>query len=528
MVRRFLAAVALAAMATTTMPTSAQAAWQEAQSDHFVIYGNTSESNLRRFSEQLERYHSAMALVTGVQVSLPSPSNRVTVFIVGNEDAVRKLYGGGSKFVSGFYKARAGGSLAVVPSVESAQSGGDPNFSMIVLLHEYAHHFLISSSGVAAPRWSSEGAAEFFASAAFGGDGSVSLGRAAQHRGYELMQARDVTVTDLLDPDHYEKRRGKSKEYDAFYGRAWLLYHYLTFAEKRKGQLTAYHKAVAAGKSSPEAGVAAFGDLTVLDKEIDAYLRKNKFTYLKLAPAMLSAPKVTLRPLRPGEVAALPVRVRSQVGVDGDSAPLVLKDARAIAARFPDEAAVEAALAEAEFDAGNDAEAMAAADVAIKADPGQANAYLQKGYAQMRMAERSGDSAGFRKARETFLALNAIENDHPLPLLNFYLSFVKQGRKPTVNAVEALQRATVVAPFDFGLRMTLAMQLVRDGRRDEALLHLGPIANNPHGGSLAEAARRQIERLKASAGYRGEDSADTAGTTGKEGPSRVGRPDIHP
>ena len=133
------------------------------------------------------------------------------------------------------------------------------------------------------------------------------------------------------------------------------------------------------------------------------------------------------------------------------------------------------------------------------------------------------DVAVVHQARETFLALNAIENDHPLPLHNFYLSFVKQGRKPTVNAVEALQRATQVAPFDFGLRMTLAMQLARDGRRDEALLHLGPIANNPHGGSLAEAARRQIERLKASAAYRGDGAGDGNVSSGKDGPSGIQR-----
>lgn len=520
MVRRFLAAaVALAALATP-----AHAEWQEAQSDHFVIYGNTSQSNLRRFSEQLERYHSAMSVATGVQVPLPSPSNRVTVFIVGSEDTVRKLYSGNSKFVAGFYKARAGGSLAVVPSVQSARAGEDPNFSMVVLLHEYAHHFLISNSGAAAPRWSSEGAAEFFASAAFGGDGSVSLGLPANHRGYELMEARDVSVTDLLDPDHYEKRRGKSKGYDAFYGRAWLLYHYLSFSPARKGQLSAYHKAVTAGKSSPEAGAAVFGDLTALDKETDAYLRKNKFSYVKLAASMLTVPKVTLRVLRPGEAAIMPIRVRSQVGVDGDSAPLVLKDARAIAARFPEDAAVKAALAEAEFDAGNDDEAIAAADMAIKVDPKQANAYTQKGYAQLRKADQTGDAAAYRQARATFLALNAIENDHPLPLLHFYLTFVKQGRKPTANAVQALERASVVAPFDLGLRMTLAMQLVRDGRGEEALIHLGPIANNPHGGSLAAAARRQIERLKASTAYRGEGSEDSVIASGKEGPSGMRRP----
>lgn len=506
--RRILAAAALALLSTPV-----RAEWQEAQSDHFVIYGNTSASNMRRFSEQLERYHSAMAIVTGVNQALPSPSNRVTVFVVGDESTVRKLYGEKSSFIAGFYKARAGGSLAVVPSVDAAQNSSDPQFSLIVLLHEYAHHFLISASGVASPRWSSEGAAEFFASAAFGGDGSVSLGRAAQHRGAELVLARDVTVNDLLDPEAYEKRRGKSKAYDAFYGRAWLLYHYLTFDEKRRGQLTAYHKAVNAGQSSPEAGRAVFGDLAVLEKEVDAYLRRNKFTYLKLAPAALSTPKVTLRPLRPGEVAIMPVRVRSQVGVDGDSAPLVLKDARAVAAKFPGDAAVQAALAEAEFDAGNDDGAIAAANAAIKADPAQANAYLQKGYALMRKAEQSGDAKLFAEARATFLALNRLENDHPLPLYNFYTSFVRQGRQPTANAVDALRRASMVAPFDFGLRMTLAMQLAREGKKDEALLNLGPIANNPHGGSLAEAARRQIERLKAGAPADATDDGEGGGDT---------------
>ena len=69
--------------------------------------------------------------------------------------------------------------------------------------------------------------------------------------------------------------------------------------------------------------------------------------------------------------------------------------------------------------------------------------------------------------------------------------------------------------------VSLAMQLVRDGKRDEALLHLAPIANNPHGGSLAEAAKRQMERLKAGDLSGGDGEEPLSGT---EAPSGMGRP----
>ena len=79
--------------------------------------------------------------------------------------------------------------------------GAELDFSMIVLLHEYAHHFLISSSSFALPRWLSEGQAEFFASASFERDGTVGLGRPAFHRAGELFYGTDVKAVDLLDPE---------------------------------------------------------------------------------------------------------------------------------------------------------------------------------------------------------------------------------------------------------------------------------------------------------------------------------------
>jgi tetratricopeptide (TPR) repeat protein len=486
---------------------TAHAEWMEASSDHFVVYGDTSERNLRRFAEQMERFDAAMSAVTGTPRSKPSKSARVTIFMVGSDDALRDLYGqndtaGGlsARYVAGFYSPRIEGPVAFVPDVVAAK-GGNLDFSMIILLHEYAHHFNFSNSRFPAPRWINEGSAEFFASAGFGQDGSVTLGRPASHRARELtgIEAADVTVTDLVDPDHYERRtKGKSPGYDAFYGRSWLLFHYLTFEPSRKGQLTAYIRSLAAGKPSREAAETVFGDLAKLDKELDVYMRRSSLLTVKLKPELLSAGEIAVRTLRPGEVAAMPVVMRSKRGVGSQAvADKILADAQAVAARFPADAAVLAALAEAEYDAGNHDAAVAAADRALAIDPSLVNAHIQKGYALFSKARQDGKAESMRAAQDAFLALNRLEIDHPVPLVYFYQSLVAGGGKPTDNAVAALERASALAPYSREISMMLAHRYLDDGEVADARAALLPVAYNPHGGDLAARLRDFLSRLDA-------------------------------
>jgi hypothetical protein len=226
--------------------------------------------------------------------------------------------------------------------------------------------------------------------------------------------------------------------------------------------------------------------------------------YLKLPPTMIRAAPVTLRRLREGEAAIMPVVVRSRRGVDREQAREVAVEAREIASRYPDDAAVQAALAEAEFDAGDDAAAIAAADRALAIDRTRTNAYVQKGYALFKEAEKGGDPAAFRKARAPFVALNRLENDNPLALVYYYRSFLQSGAPPPKLAVDGLKRAADLAPFDLGLRMTLAMQELRDGERERAKANLRPVAYNPHAGGLADLARQAMERIDSDASWRGE------------------------
>ncbi len=487
MIRAFLAFALCAGMAVP-----AQADWHEASSEHFVVYADDSAKDVQRFAEMLERYHAAMSLITGRSTEPPSPSNRVTIFAVGSDRQIRKL-AGGSKTIAGFYIPRAGASRAFVPDIRLR--GRNTDFSMIVLLHEYAHHFLISSSRFAMPRWMSEGGAEFFASASFDKDGSMNIGKPAIHRAAELAYARDVPLRELLDHELYEANRGK--KYDAFYGRSWLLFHYLRFEESRAGQLNAYWQAIREGQSSLEAAEMAFGDLDELEDELENYSKARKMFNYRLPPERVPIGPVAVREVSEGLGEMLPIIIRSQRGVNKEEAAEVLVDAREVAAEYPGDAGVLAALAEAEYDAGNDAEAISAADRAIAIDPSITNSYVQKGYALFRMAEDADDQeAAYARAMEPFSALNGIENDHPLPLVYYYRSFVYRGAEPNETARHALERAAQLAPFDKSLWLNAAMMQLREGKIAIARSSLEPLANDPHGGGMAVMVQRLIEALE--------------------------------
>ena len=110
MIARIIAsALLLVSLAVT--PSAAKADWYEASSEHFVIYADDSEKDVRRFAENLEKFHSAMEYVTGYRTETPSPSSRVTIYVVGNQRAVKKLAGGEKRNIAGFYIPRAGGSV---------------------------------------------------------------------------------------------------------------------------------------------------------------------------------------------------------------------------------------------------------------------------------------------------------------------------------------------------------------------------------------------------------------------------------
>ena len=75
----------VAALISVLLVTPAHARWLQAESEHFVIYAEDSEKDLQHFAEMLERYHTALEKLTGKTTETPSPSNRITIFVLGSE-----------------------------------------------------------------------------------------------------------------------------------------------------------------------------------------------------------------------------------------------------------------------------------------------------------------------------------------------------------------------------------------------------------------------------------------------------------
>ena len=489
--RPWISALAGSALAWST---AAHADWMEASSPHFVVYADTSEREITRFAEDLELYHHAMEAITGLELPDPSPSNRLTVFVVASEYRVQKLFGRGGAYVGGFYVPRAGDSIAIIPAVHAID--GQQSYSMIALLHEYAHHFLISNSDLPPPHWMAEGAAEFFASAEFPSEGGIKIGMPANQRAGELFYAKDVPVEKLLTPGVYAN--GASKGFDSFYGKSWLLYHYLAIGGRRPGQLKTYVSLLGKGEDSLQAGRDAFGDLRALDKELDKYLMQKTMNAFVFAPGKLPAGHVAVRALGDGEAEIMPDVIQTRRGVNQELAKAVLEDVHKIAARYPSDPAVLTELAEAECDAGNFDASAAAADAALALDPKRLRAYYQKGRALFAAAEKApetGKAAAFRNAVQPFLALNRLENDNPLPLIYYFRSFVERNAKPSNDAVLGLTRAAELAPYDLELRLNLAEYQIGAADYADARGNLVPIAYEPHGSPMSTGARTLIERI---------------------------------
>lgn len=505
--RFLLACVAGVAAAVVSPP--ALAAWNVAQSKHFVIYADEKPDQLADFASRLERFDQAARYLRRMDDPAIGDGNRLTVFVLPSVEAVNKL--AGDRFIDGFYTGRASGSVAFVPRT-TGQDGPLALNADTIFFHEYAHHLMFQSIDRPLPEWVVEGFAEFMSTVKFERNGDIGIGLPAYHRAWGILEGDRLPLETML-AGNYSKISVEQRE--SIYGRGWLLVHYLTFDKARAGQLDRYADLLAKGIPPLDAASTVFGDLNQLDRELNGYVDR-KLSYLRLAGSQFQAGNITVRPLSDGAAQVILLRVQSKRGVDAKTAEALAAQIRAVGARFPDDELVELTLAEAEFDAGHADAAEAAADRALRANPGNSKALIFKARAvaeRARKLEGAARHSAFDQARALFIAANKIDTEDAEALMRFYQTFAMEGIRPTPNAIAALHYASDIAPQDEGLRLNSAAVYLIDGKLAEARHALIPIAYDPHGGGYARAAHAMVDRIDAgdskgamAAARSGEDS----------------------
>lgn len=432
----------------------ALAAWREAETDHFVITSDGDEKAFVKFAERLESFHHLLKLATNTTAT-PRRIVKLRVFLVNSVDDVQRRIGRPGSGVAGYYDTREDGAIAVVPR----NAGNDGSFTgQLVLFHEYAHHFMLQYSPSVYPAWYVEGFAEIASTASFERKGSITFGKAAQHRQGELFYLKRYPVSKMVDGSYLEEKR---QDESWSYGDAWLLSHYLTFSDARRGQLRAYLAAINAGKSFPEAA-KAFGDLQTLQREVSIYLSGASFSFRAVPLPEAKPDAVKLRTISPAEADLIDETIELERRTRVYSAPSPEKDdpkadpAKRAERKAEEEAQAKRAaesltartawlaglatkanqyasdpagwrlLADAQCQSEDATACAAAANRVLALSPQDSRAKLRKAEALLVLAKDKDEApanADVKAARTLIVEANRADPDDPLPLLAFYKSY---------------------------------------------------------------------------------------------------------
>jgi hypothetical protein len=476
--------------ASLALPAAANAEWREAETPHFRIYSNGGEQQLNRFAERLETFDALLRRLASVPANIEPV--KVRVFLLDTEDQVRRAYHATGTTIAGFYTVNMEGPLAVSPRrTDVTDSTFGPE---IVLFHEYAHHFMLQYFPASYPAWYVEGFAEMASTATPQPGGKMAFGKAASHRGYSLTASRWVPVSQLLTQSYSQF----PKDAD-FYGQAWLLSHYLTFAPARKGQIYRYLGALAAGRPQADAAREIFGDLDALNREAREYLNARNFSYSQIEVRNPAPESMRLRLLTSGEAALVGDMAAFRDHVGEKERAAWIADIRAKAARYPADPHVLQFLADAEFAAEDYPAALATADKWLAVAPGDVHAMTRKATILLEQAdalEGAARTAKIALARTLIVAANKIDPDDPKTLVAFYDAYRVSGERPPPVAIDALKQAVGTMPQAYRPRMLLANALANQGKYDAAIFYLGPIAYDPHPSDGQQAALNMIGRLR--------------------------------
>ena len=482
--------VAFAVLLGVSVPAHAE--WRKSDTRHFTIYSQGNETALRNFAIKVERFDTMLR--NRFAISDEGIPQKLTIFMLPTQAAVAAAHGEKDRNVAGFYMPRGEGSLAVVNRVN-----GSSKFDLdadSVLFHEYAHHFMIRYFPVAYPAWYIEGFAEFLGTTDFTKEGNAKLGIPPYYRAYGLLQQKPIPAQQLLTLNVSDFR---SDEQDAFYGRSWLLVHYLNFSPARAGQLAKYLSAINGGATGAEAANTVFGDLVLLDKELKDYLGKSKIGYVQQRLPTPAPDMVEISVVSPGAGATMMQRRLLMRHPSQSELPGLFAALKGAAVKYPREAEPQLLLAESHYLAGDDGQAQQAADAALGIAPTLSRAMLVKGKAMMRQNIKGNvaDAQRWKTARSWIVKANRADTNDPMPLFAYYQSFGQQGLQPSATSLDGLALAYQMVPEDRDVRMTYAFSLATRKNYPAAIRLIETVAFDPHNGPGAAEARSLLKRLKA-------------------------------
>ena len=270
--------------------------------------------------------------------------------------------------------------------------------------------------------------------------------------------------------------------------------------------------AIAKGEDPVQTVLSAAG---MTAAELTRALRNYRSLQILLVPNDdKGPPEVKLTTLSDGEGAFLLDHLAMARGLNSRDAPALLAGVRRRAAAYPGDHWAELALARAEMSWGDVAVGEALLNRRLAASPADAETLLLAGISQMEAGAR--DKAArvdrYRAARKLLGEAFKAGGSDPRILFAYAVARSLEPGYPTDNDLNVLIEAQHRAPAVHGMRLLVAQALIAKDHRAEAAIILAPVINSPHGGRLAERARKLMEggKVDDAAKDDGDDDDDAA------------------
>jgi tetratricopeptide (TPR) repeat protein len=488
-------------MAVAT-PAMSRAEWREATTNHFIVYSEGGEQELREFAAKLEKFDYVLRAYHNVTAP-PSPI-KLKVFLLPTIAAVGRM--ADADGVAGYYIPDARGLMMVGTHDTGRRLGNDARTARAyaeldaegILLHEYTHHFMYQYFPATYPTWYSEGFAEFWGATDILDKDVVEIGLPANSRFLSFSFNRWLPLDKLLKAQSY----ADVPEVDLLYAQGWLMLRHAFENPERRKQIQVYLNTINGGATYEQAAKAAFGDVGAYNDELFGYAGRGKFSILRLPFKKIDVGPIAVRELPPAEDAMMAHSIKLAGGITQREAAEVAGEVRQAAARFPEDPFALALLAEAERLAGNSDAAAKAADRLLRIAPNDPRGLVQKGLAEVSrlQATSSADAQAWTAARQYLVrAVKAAPND-PIALEAFYDSHAGPGRLAPDDAQAALYQAMELAPSDADLRYKVAADFEQRNMIEDAIAIIRPAAYRlPH----RETEKQRKRRLELEEKYRG-------------------------
>ncbi|PVM90074.1 tetratricopeptide repeat protein [Caulobacter endophyticus] len=485
------AAPAAAAPPAASPPADAPGRWLRAESDHFVVYSDRLEVELRQYVTTLEDFDGILRLMLpGAGTETP---RKLPVYMVKNTIQMRRAYPTAGEQLGGFYAHYGDDIFAVAMRSDANRDGGVYDG---VLQHEYVHHFMLQYFPNAYPSWLVEGAAEYYALTDIT-PRKVVVGMPNQGRSYSLLNSRWISMSDLLGKRPSALDR---EQVGAFYAQSWLLTHYVWSDPGRTAKLTEYMKLLHAGEDPMTGWTKVYGDDAAgLEKILRDYLR-SRLPGKGITRQPPPPPAMTVSRMPAGADDLILEIQQLKNGVDGKDAEALLSVIRAAAAKRPDERYSRVALARAECEIGDRAAGEKLLRALLVERPDDAEVLQILGFSLLAGADKddklSHDAlkAAYKEAGRVFIKANKADPENFITLYGYARS--RSLEEPSENTLEVAYRAAELAPQNPNVRFYVAQMFIQAGDYGVARSMLGPIAGDPHGGGGAKAAASLLKELE--------------------------------